>query len=221
MEGRIIRLLVFLAVTTWAQAAGWDTLTGGRLKDSAWNDGDSFHVLQGGKEFIFRLCYVDTPETKAHKDLTKRTTAQARYWKIRKKDMFPLAAEAAAYTESLLAGGFTIKTRWEDAKGDSRLPRYFGVIITPQGDLAELLVAKGYARVYGFSPDYPGGTSADRYKDKLKSLEDKARDKELGAWAFSKSAGQPAGKSAESPDKKKPAATPAERKSGRSGIPAF
>ena len=105
MEGRIIRLLVFLAVTTWAQAAGWDTLTGGRLKDSAWNDGDSFHVLQGGKEFIFRLCYVDTPETKAHKDLTKRTTAQARYWKIRKKDMFPLAAEAAAYTESLLAGG--------------------------------------------------------------------------------------------------------------------
>jgi len=220
VEGRIIRLLVFLAVTTWAQAAGWDTLTGCRLKNSEWNDGDSFHVLQGSKEFIFRLCYVDTPETKAHKDLTKRTTAQARYWKIRKKDMFPLAAEAATYTKDLLAGGFTIKTQWEDAKGDSRLPRYFGVIMTSQGDLAELLVARGYARVYGFSPDYPGGISAEKYKDKLKSLEDKARESEQGAWAYSKRAGQPAAKSA-GKKKEKPATTPTEKTSGLSEIPAF
>jgi len=220
VEGRIIRLLVFLAAIACAQAAGWDTLTGCRLKDSEWNDGDSFHVVQGGKEYIFRLCYVDTPETKAHKELTQRTTEQARYWKIRKKDMFPLAAEAAAYTKDLLASGFTVKTQWEDAKGESRLPRYFGVIITSQGDLAELLVSKGYARVYGFSPDYPGGTSADRYKDKLKSLEDRAREKELGAWAYSKSAAQPAAKSA-GKSKEKPAATPAEKTSGLSEIPAF
>ncbi len=157
---------------------------------------------------------------KAHKGLTKRTTEQARYWRIRKSDMFPLAAEAAAYTKSLLAGGFTSKTQREDAKGESRQPRYFGVIITPQGDLAELLVSKGFARVYGFSPDYPGGTSAANYKEKLKKLEERAKETTQGAWAYSKRAGQPRDKSA-AVKKEKPAATPVERKSGLREIPAF
>lgn len=221
MAGRIIYGIVFLAAAACLHAAGWDTLTGCQLKESDWNDGDSFHVKQGGKEYIFRLCYVDTPETKAHKELTQRTTDQARYWKIRKSDMFPLAAEAAEYTKSLLAGGFTVKTQWQDAKGESRLPRYFGVIITPQGDLAELLVSRGYARVYGFSPDYPGGIDSDKYKEKLKSLEARARENIQGAWAYSKKAGMPGTTKSPSVKKEKPAPTPAKKESGLETIPAF
>jgi len=222
VERRITRALaaIFLAATACVQAAGWDTLTGCRLKESEWNDGDSFHVAQGGKEYIFRLCYVDTPETKAHKELTRRTTAQARYWKIRKSDMFPLAAEAAAYTKTLLAGGFTVKTQWHDAQGESHLPRYFGVIITPQGDLAELLVSKGYARVYGFSPDYPGGTSAANYKEKLKTLEAKARESEQGAWAYSKRTNRTKANSSGA-KKAKPSPAPAKKASGLDSIPVF
>lgn len=178
--------LLLLVSLTCARAAGWDTLSNCRLEESDWNDGDSFHVKQGGKEFIFRLCYVDTPETGKHKGLTARTTQQAAYWKINKTDMYVVAKEAAEYTQSLLKHGFTVKTQWEDARGDSKLPRYFGVIITPQGDLAELLVERGYARIYGYSPDYPGGMSTKNYREKLESLEDKARRKKAGAWAYSK-----------------------------------
>lgn len=187
MEGRIIRLVavcLFLA-TAWARA-GWETLENCQLIESRWNDGDSFHVRHGGKEYIFRLCYVDTPEVKGRKGQTERTTAQARYWKILKRDMYPLAKEASAYTATLLGQTFTVKTQWKDAKGSSQLPRYFGVIVTPQGDLAELLVAHGYARVYGFSPDDPGGVPAKKYRKKLKALESLAREKKCGAWAYSK-----------------------------------
>jgi len=82
---------------------------------------------------------------------------------------------------------FTVWTKWEDAKGNSRMPRYFGFIITGSGDhLAELLVRKGYARIYGVSPD-PPFMSESRFKKKLKEAEEEAREEKSGAWAFSKS----------------------------------
>ncbi len=216
-------VLLILAATSIAQA-GWDTLDNCRPISSDWNDGDSFHVRHAGKEYIFRLCYVDTPESKGRKGQTRRTSDQARYWKILKRDMYPLAKEASAYTATVMAGSFTVKTEWEDAKGSSQLPRYFGVIITPQGDLAELLVAHGYARIYGFSPDYPGGIKAAKYGAKLEGLEANAREKKLGAWAFSKkskSSRKKTTKKTHSSGKTKPLPPPEDRKQGLNTLPVF
>ncbi len=43
-------------------AEPWHKLEGCRLIPNQWNDGDSFHVLHEGNEFIFRLYFVDAPE---------------------------------------------------------------------------------------------------------------------------------------------------------------
>jgi len=167
-------------------ASPWETLSGCRLKASDWNDGDSFHVVHGGREFLFRLCYVDCPETRSHRELVDRTTAQAKYWKIKKKDLFALAAEASEFTGAELAAPFTVRTQWEDAKGQSQLPRYFAVIGTAGGkDLAELLVARGYSRVFGFMPPRPDGQSAHDYGEKLKKIELGAQADKAGAWGYS------------------------------------
>ena len=48
----------------------WVTLQGGHFLVKRANDGDSFHISVAGKEYIFRLYFVDTPETTATKGQT-------------------------------------------------------------------------------------------------------------------------------------------------------
>lgn len=61
-------------------AEPWKTLQNCRLVAHDSNDGDSFHVQHAGKEFIFRLDYVDAPETDA--DFPDRVAEQARYFAL-------------------------------------------------------------------------------------------------------------------------------------------
>ena len=183
---------VWVVTALWALfcatglAGEWQKLTGCRLIESNYNDGDSFHVSHGGKEFIFRLAYVDTPETRALKEFTERTTDQAKYFGIKKSVLFEMAAQASGLTKQALGQPFTVWTDWTDAKGNSQIPRAFGIIETSQGDLAELLVKHGLSRVYGYSPARPDGTPSARYKAKLKELEEKAFAEKAGAWAQTK-----------------------------------
>lgn len=161
----------------------WQTLTGCTLIDNEWNDGDSFHVRHDGREYIFRLYFVDAPETHDVSPGKSRTTEQAAYWKIKKGFLAVLADRATAFSrDQLSAGSFTVLTRWEDAKGESQLPRNFAVIQTRRGDLAELLVANGLARIHGHFLGYPGGPEAAAYRNRLKSLESRARSARLGGW---------------------------------------
>src|ERR1700743_3060824 len=44
------------------------------------NDGDSFNVSVSGKEYIFRLYFVDTPETTT--EFRNRVKQQATYFKV-------------------------------------------------------------------------------------------------------------------------------------------
>ncbi|MCS6770972.1 MAG: ankyrin repeat domain-containing protein [Kiritimatiellae bacterium] len=159
---------------------GWTVLEGCRLLRRGGNDGDSFHVLHEGKEFIFRLYYVDCPETK--ETYAERIREQAEYFDVDPADVLRLGREASRFTERLLTSGpFTVVTRWEDAKGNSRLPRYYGFVITQNGDLDELLVAEGLARPHGM---WVEGAWDSRKQQTLKRLEKEARRARLGAWGL-------------------------------------
>jgi endonuclease YncB( thermonuclease family) len=200
----------------------WVTLSGCRLLPNKYNDGDSFHVVHGGREYLSRLCYVDTPETSAHKEFVKRTSDQAKYWKILKRDLFTLADEASAFSAAQLAAPFTVMTQWEDARGASQMPRYFAVVRTASGkDLAEELVSNGLARVYGFVPALPGGKSPQDVRKKLDALEAAAKAKGTGAWAYSRgSSKKPKASSSPRKEKAKPSPTPVKTRSLDS-IPAY
>ena len=63
------KLLTFLLVLGLAfllenaAAREWEKLQNCRLAPDQYKDGDSFHVLHDGKSHIFRLYFVDCPET--------------------------------------------------------------------------------------------------------------------------------------------------------------
>src|SRR3989442_1311839 len=59
----IIALLFCVVGQTWAAEKEWVTLTDCQYVDSRDNDGDSFRVHCGEKEFRARLYFVDAPET--------------------------------------------------------------------------------------------------------------------------------------------------------------
>lgn len=187
-------IAVALALAGWAAPAAsargdWETLTGCSLITNDWNDGDSFHVRRGGREYIFRLYFVDTPELHDVSAGGSRTAEQAAYWRVTQPVLSGLAERAAAFSrEALRSGTFTVITRWEDAKGDSHLPRRFAIIQTRAGDLGEMLVANGLARIHGHHMDYPGGLDAARYQARLQALERRARSARLGGWAGSANA---------------------------------
>jgi competence ComEA-like helix-hairpin-helix protein len=49
-------------------------------------------------------------------------------------------------------------------------------------NLAEELVANGWARIYGLRANWPGGVRSTTFINKLKNLELGAREKQLGVW---------------------------------------
>ena len=160
------------------RSGGWDLLENCRLLRRSGNDGDSFHVQHDGREYIFRLYYVDTPETNL--SFPARVKEQAEYFNLDSNDMLRLGKEAGRFTERILSGGpFTVATKWEDARGNSRLPRHFAFVITSQGDLDERLMAEGYVRLYGMKID---GSLGSRKYQVLKKLEAEARRERVGVW---------------------------------------
>ncbi len=192
-------------------AAPWETIPNCRLIENRSNDGDSFHVRAGGKERIFRLYFVDAAETS--NDFKYRTRDQAKDFEVRKERLYQLGEEATVFAASKLSGNFVVKTRWEDAKGQSSLPRYFAVVETPSGDLAELLVAAGLARIHGHNLDHPRGFSSANYQRLLEELESQAKGARRGAWSDS-----PAPAPTEASEA--PTATPTDRPTLQD-IPAF
>jgi endonuclease YncB( thermonuclease family) len=187
--GRFSALLVvyfLVSSVCLSSQSNWQTLSGCRLVEHVSNDGDSVHVKHGGKEYIFRLLYVDTPERKSL-GLTERTTAQAKSFQVLKRDLYLMAEEAAALTAQSLKKPFTVQTQWEDARGDSTLPRHYAVLTTAEGrDLAELLVESGLARIYGRPVMHPDGRSGKEVVAVLEEKEVSARTASRGIWAFSR-----------------------------------
>lgn len=182
-------LTVILFGLTLRGELKWERLDNCRLIDSFLNDGDSFLVEQGNREFVVRLYFVDAPEVST--TYPKRVQDQADYFGISFGEVTDLGREASRFTKKFLRGRFTLLTCYEEGGGYGT--RYLGIVLKDDEDLAHALVRAGLARIYGYpTPSRPPGQpDAGRYKKRLSKLEREAQSKKEGGWADS--ADRPAG----------------------------
>jgi endonuclease YncB( thermonuclease family) len=160
----------------------WIVLKNCRLIPNPANDGDSFHVSVSEKEYLFRLYFVDAPETD---EMTpRRLVEQAKYFGITVPQAIEVGRAAKEFTREKLSESFTVLTHMSDAMGQSRLERFYGFVETSDGDLGEQLVRNGLARNYGFKAAPPAMTNARDEQQKLQQFENKARQEKIGAWGI-------------------------------------
>jgi len=159
----------------------WEVLDHCRLTSESALDGDSFRVIHKNREYIFRLYFVDTPETDP--SLTERIQDQAAYFGISTNHVTEVGEEASDFIrERLGKREFTVITRWQNALGRSRLARFYCVVLVDGQNLAEELVSRGLARIYGLRANWPDGPRSTTFINHLKNLELGARERHLGAW---------------------------------------
>jgi endonuclease YncB( thermonuclease family) len=149
------------------------------------NDGDSFRVRCGDKEFTARLYYVDAPETNLRQG--DRTHEQSLHFGISLDETMKAGEKAKQRTKEFLQKPFAAWTRWATAGGRGRESRYYVMIEASDKNLGEILVSEGLARVKGVAPKLPDGQKGKDYMERLDGFESAAREKHLGAWATSKS----------------------------------
>ena len=165
--------------------AEWETLTGCRLLRNPANDGDSFHVEHRGKEYIFRLYFVDAPETS--EQIPSRVEEQACIFGAPTERVIEAGEEAAAFTAQKLSRPFTVRTKWQDAEGRSHMPRRYALVETSDGkDLGELLAGAGYVRSFGAAAA-PPGESESALRANYDRLADRAKASRRGAWGATRS----------------------------------
>jgi endonuclease YncB( thermonuclease family) len=142
--------LLLLAVSPALASGEWEELQGCRLIEHEANDGDSFHVDVDGEERIFRLYFVDAPESEDGGRGAERITDQAETFGITEEESIEIGKKAAAFTSAVLSRPFTVLTRGQNAMGASKLKREYAFVTTADGeDLGELLVSRGLARSFG------------------------------------------------------------------------
>src|SRR4029077_8292475 len=179
----IVLSIATVDVSARDQSKDWIVLRDCRLIPNPANDGDSFHVSAGVKEYLFRLYFVDAPETD---EMTpRRLVDQAKYFAITVPQAIEVGQAAKAFTQQKLSQPFTVFTHMSDAMGQSRLERFYAFVQTKDGDLGEQLVRNGLARVYGFKATPPGLKSSRIEFDKLQQYENEARQEKVGAWGVS------------------------------------
>ena len=180
-----VSALIAVAVLSTAAFArdgskGWIVIKDCRLIANPANDGDSFHVTAGEKEYLFRLYLVDAPETD---EMTpRRLIEQAKYFNITVPQAIEAGRAAKDFTQEKLSQPFTVFTHMSDAMGQSRLERFYAFVETKEGDLGEQLVRNGLARAYGFKTAPPGLTNSRMEVEKLQQFEDEAKRDKIGAW---------------------------------------
>ncbi|MDO8723848.1 MAG: thermonuclease family protein [Syntrophales bacterium] len=178
-------LLVTFSAGSAAERREWVALTDCRYVAAKDNDGDSFLVHCGAKEFIVRLYFVDAPETNL--SYPERTREQSEYFGVTLDEAMKAGAKAGETVQTMLREPFVVETRWASAAGRSREPRYYAFVEVGGERLIETLVSKGLARTKGVFPNLPTGEKAKTYAEKLERLEREARQKRLGVWASSAS----------------------------------
>lgn len=163
-------------------AKKWKTYPNCVLKENPANDGDSFHVKAERRSYLFRLYFVDAPET--DDSLPERVKEQAAYFGITEKEAIQLGKEAAKFTQKFLANGFTAYSKLIDARGRSAKDRDYAMIQVGDKYLDEALVENGYARIFGLDEaELPDGKSGRTHIWHLKTLENEAKRNKRGCWA--------------------------------------
>mgnify|MGYP005856102731 CR=1 FL=1 len=165
-----------------AEPLKWDVLHGCEFIPHPFNDGDRFHVRHQGKEYIFRLYYVDTAETMT--SLNQRMSEQASYWGLVNDDILKLGKEASSFTARFLSKPFSVQTCWQRALGRSAIPRHYAFVSAFGQDLGEALVRNGLAQVFGEQRRAPPGFNMRGYLARLLRLETEARKFRRGAWSM-------------------------------------
>jgi len=185
----IIRLTLALVVSCplanafAAPSKEWITMENCRLVPNPANDGDSFHIQSNGKEYLARLYFVDAPETQGG-IAAGRLIEQAAYFGISVPQVVEVGNNAKLFVEAKLSEPFTFLTREASGLGRSTIERFYGFVQTKEGDLGELLVANGLARVHGTKVVRPGASSGAEEVQKLQQLEEKAKQAKLGGWGI-------------------------------------
>jgi endonuclease YncB( thermonuclease family) len=138
-------------------------------------------VVHNDRSYIFRLYFVDTPESDP--SLRERIQDQAAYFGISNGDI-PRGATMASklVRDRLKQAPFTVVTRWQNAGGRSQLARFYGIVLVNGERMEEELVRTGMARIYGLRANWPAGTRSTTYINKLKNLELQARLERRGLW---------------------------------------
>ena len=161
----------------------WVTLNDCRYVDNDSNDGDSFHIRSGRKEYIFRLYFVDSPETDL--ELKERLDEQAKYFGVSVPQTIQIAEAAKSFVQKKLSHPFVVRTCMQDAMGRSKMERFYAFIEVDHHDLGEELVANGLARLHGTETRPPGMNSVEVEWNKLEQLERTAKQQKVGAWGVS------------------------------------
>lgn len=174
-------LCLSVAPVSVAAEKKWTVLENCQLVPHASNDGDSFHVRADGKDYVLRLYFVDAVETEASDPA--RLIDQAKHFGVEVPQVIQIGENAKKFVENQLAKPFTVQTRMANALGRSKMERFYAFVKTKDGDLGELLVRNGLARVLGRSSKTPEGVAGAAEKQRLEELESEAKQKRLGGWA--------------------------------------
>ena len=146
-------------------------------------DGDSFYVECGGKNYQFRLYFVDCPETDNR--FPDRIRDQSQHFGITPDQSIKVGFKAKEFTKRMLHRPFTVLTRWYNARGASSQERFYAVVLCDGKNLAEELVAAGFARPFGMRANFPDGPRSKDFIANLKRLEGRAMRSRVGAWSKS------------------------------------
>ncbi len=161
----------------------WVTLNDCRYVPNDSNDGDSFHVCCGKKSYLFRLYFVDAPETNL--EFGERVNEQAQYFGMTLPQLLQVGEAAKDFVRVKLSHPFTIRTCKQDALGRSKMERFYAFVEVDHHDLGEELVANGLARLHGAETHPPGMNSVEVEWGKLEQLERTARVQKVGGWGVS------------------------------------
>ena len=181
---RLCVVLAFyaLCVTSLSAREPWVTLKDCHYVANAANDGDSFHVRNGGKQYLFRLYFVDAPET--DEALGERVEEQAKYFGVTVPQTYQVGEAAKHFVQKELACSFIVRTRMQDALGRSKMERFYAFVEIDHHDLGEELVANGLARLHGIDSRPLGTGSVEVEWRKLRRLERTAKEQKVGAWGI-------------------------------------
>ena len=178
---RIFAALGAFLVANLHAGEPWITLTDCRYVPNDSNDGDSFHVQAGDKEYVFRLYFVDAPEIESVN--AARLVEQAKYFGLTVPEVIELGREASAFVQKELSEPFSVTTRFAHSMARGKAERFLAFVQTKDGDLGEQLVANGLARIFGTPATAPGMTSSAAEAEKLARLEKEAKEKHRAVGA--------------------------------------
>lgn len=188
ITARLLLPLMFIvtAGTDDAKAAKkWRVYPDCTLIEDKTHDGDSFHVQVNRRKYLFRLYWVDAPET--DRSFPDRNEVQAEYFGITPDEVIKYGKDATRFAKEFMKDGFTVHTKFADAMGRSAKDRDYA-IIEKDGEFLHIeLVRAGLARVHGFQESSPEMPDFSTMRMRLKGAEAEARREKRGAWSSGKS----------------------------------